>query len=765
MEQEVPKSAAKTETKSADKTSHKKGKIYFINNVNTMVGQSLTEEIRNDHMLLDEKFTHTILGTRCEESTAPIPSGINKIVKKNKTRHWKKYLINSDVMVFDMLTSSFDEVQNAIHVLKTQDYTEEKVLVLISSAVTWVNTPPNKKASRINEEATDTESEVDKQADVENSGIDENGNTIFPFEETDLNARVPSPKFQSLKTLENQALAVMKLKANLKVYVLCSGVIYGNNEEAFFSHFKQAWLQKLPSLPIVGTGDNVIPTIHVKDLSNLVKRVAEVKPPHYYSFAIDRSPGLTQKELVKGISKGVGSGQTHHIELDDVIYEQWTEFLTINIRMKPSSIFNEVYLSEPEQEESHDFPWHCEKGLVENIRKVNEEFNRFHSLAPIRIAINGPPASGKTYYGSKLSEMYDIPHVKITDVVALTSKLEGESGEEIRKFIDSKKDETMEEFEKSKKKGQEINRDDIDVRLPDHHLHTLTKIKLNENVCRNRGFILDGFPKTYVAMCHSFLKKKLKPEAEEPAEEKKKPEGEGDNQPEGEVEEPPIDWDNDYDIDTDVLPKVFINLTGDLDEIKARVKELPEEKTAGSHWDDAGLDRRNGVYKENNIRAEEDFYTKYGIKVYDQNCLEEETKVTENLQQIISDNFSPASIDTPEVKQDVEVLQDYLENLGSAPEQEESKIESDKQKEEEKIQEEKAKTRLERIKEQERELLDARSQPIRQYLMDKVVPFLTEGLIKICKEMPEKPTGELADFLMKRCDERDREEREQLQNT
>lgn len=60
-------------------------------------------------------------------------------------------------------------------------------------------------------------------------------------------------------------------------------------------------------------------------------------------------------------------------------------------------------------------------------------------------------------------------------------------------------------------------------------------------------------------------------------------------------------------------------------------------------------------------------------------------------------------------------------------------------------------SRLERIKEQERELLDTRSQPIRQYLMDNVVPILTEGLIDVCKELPEDPVDYLSEYLFKRC--------------
>lgn len=63
--------------------------------------------------------------------------------------------------------------------------------------------------------------------------------------------------------------------------------------------------------------------------------------------------------------------------------------------------------------------------------------------------------------------------------------------------------------------------------------------------------------------------------------------------------------------------------------------------------------------------------------------------------------------------------------------------------------------KLEKIRETERDLLDKRSQPIRQYLMDNVVPHLTEGLINLCKDVPDDPTDFLANFLLDRADKLD----------
>lgn len=71
---------------------------------------------------------------------------------------------------------------------------------------------------------------------------------------------------------------------------------------------------------------------------------------------------------------------------------------------------------------------------------------------------------------------------------------------------------------------------------------------------------------------------------------------------------------------------------------------------------------------------------------------------------------------------------------------------------ERKLREERDAKKIEEIRQQERDLLDSRSQPIRQYLMDNVVPHLTEGLIELCKVVPDDPTDYLANFLLDRAD-------------
>jgi len=54
------------------------------------------------------------------------------------------------------------------------------------------------------------------------------------------------------------------------------------------------------------------------------------------------------------------------------------------------------------------------------------------------------------------------------------------------------------------------------------------------------------------------------------------------------------------------------------------------------------------------------------------------------------------------------------------------------------------------VQQQEQELLEVRSIPLRNYLMQNVIPTLTEGLIEVCKQKPEDPVDYLAEYLFQK---------------
>jgi len=56
----------------------------------------------------------------------------------------------------------------------------------------------------------------------------------------------------------------------------------------------------------------------------------------------------------------------------------------------------------------------------------------------------------------------------------------------------------------------EIDKDSLAIRVPNDIIYKLITMRLKENDCRNRGYILDGFPRSYDDCCNIFLKKPIK---------------------------------------------------------------------------------------------------------------------------------------------------------------------------------------------------------------------------------------------------------------
>ena len=62
-----------------------------------------------------------------------------------RSKSFRDTLLSCNVIIYDLMSNDFEEVDYVIKTLKTSDLTEEKTLVLLSSVMTWVNTPPKFK--------------------------------------------------------------------------------------------------------------------------------------------------------------------------------------------------------------------------------------------------------------------------------------------------------------------------------------------------------------------------------------------------------------------------------------------------------------------------------------------------------------------------------------------------------------------------------------------------------------------------------------------
>ena len=128
------------------------------------------------------------------------------------------------------MSNSFEEVDYVIKTLKTSDYPENKTLVLLSSVMTWVNTPPKleeekkegeeeeegggeeEAAESTEEEPASEEEGKEEEAEEEEPELNEEGEPIevkkpLYFKEEDHHLRVPHADYEHIKTLETTAIS------------------------------------------------------------------------------------------------------------------------------------------------------------------------------------------------------------------------------------------------------------------------------------------------------------------------------------------------------------------------------------------------------------------------------------------------------------------------------------------------------------------------------------------------------------------------------
>jgi adenylate kinase len=395
--------------------------------------------------------------------------------------------------------------------------------------------------------------------------------------------RTPTPKYQHLKNLENLAMSAAKLNKNLRVHIVCSGMPYGNGEsnEVFYEFFRRAWLSLHPdlaALPVIDGGNNYLPTIHVTDLARCIRSLVEEEPgkkfvpsPKQYLIAVDKCANSSQRAIMSSISAGLGNGAVSEVPLATVLHEEWAEFLTINLRLQMSEEFACLDAKD----------WHCIDGIsLQTIQLLNEEFNMFRGLFPLKVYVGGPPASGKSHYASKMAESYGIPHLTIKEMVDNAKKEQSDLGNAVRTKIEEMKDQVLEDYEKTrKKKDPDLVRDDIKTRIPDDMVHKIVKSRIESPACMNKGFVLDGYPRNI---------KDAKAVFYEPIPGYEPPEDEEQKKP-----------DDGLSLNEKILPQYTVIIDAEDAFLKARMKEMPEV-SQGTHWEDKEMDRRLKIYREAN---------------------------------------------------------------------------------------------------------------------------------------------------------------------
>ncbi|KAL4237761.1 Adenylate kinase 7 [Mactra antiquata] len=664
-----------------------------------VVGASLDEPEEEDDAKSTDSFIpppkegcYDIVGTTKEKGpNVATPEYVKELVNFDNKDQLYEFLVECDVIVYD-ITEDPDQIDEAVWAVSElhsdlDKIEKPKMFILISSVMTWAKSKP----------------------------LDPDDPEI-PFTEDDYRRRKPHPNFKEHISAEKTVIKLGKTnKSKLVTYVVASGLTYGAEEQIFHYLFKSAW-HNAPELLCFGNGQNVVPTIHIKDLAAVIQNIADSRPKVRYLIAKDDSNN-TLEEIVKCVSGNLGTDKVKTITKEEALLNKEIEqndfdMLLVNLRMDAVNVKENMRIS-----------WVSEAGMVENIQAIVKEYKDTRNLHPLRVCVLGPPASGKSTVIKQLCEHYKLHHIRIKDVIdeamenltTTARRADAEDQEE-----DEGKAQDAQELLDAINEGKESN----NGRLEDQYVLRFFRDKLLSMPCQNQGFILDGFPKNIEQAKELF-------------------QSEDDEEPEESAKA--------TSYNKLIMPEFVINLKANDDFLKQRIMNLPESEVVNTHNTEEGLVRRLEAYRSANTEEETvlNYFDELEFHPEDIDVTKDSSPMmkdtVEKLKKVIGKarNYGP----TPEELEQMRKQEEEAKQKKEAEEKMEKERKEAEEASERKKRQEEWTSRLNEVKREEYELLEAQSIPLRNYLMKHVMPTLTQGLIECCKTRPDDAIDYLAEYL------------------
>ncbi|KAF4750208.1 hypothetical protein FOZ63_021361 [Perkinsus olseni] len=620
------------------------------------------------------------------------PKACQRILSKTKPKILAKAVMDCDMAVYCVTECDLWEVENIIMRAEEHRFAQPFTFVMLSSVEGWGGTST------------------------------EDGSELSPTNVEHFKARCPSAAGPSQwRALEDRALALND-KENVTSYVVCHGVLYGRGElpGIFYDLFKEAWIGRKDSVRICGAGGNRIPIVHIVDVARTVEalharalaeaagmedpfkppavdgegtegeqgEVGEEGPryPHLdkYIMAVDDSHD-TQEEVVRAVAEEI-LGLEPNEPIRESLVEACPSWLSLNLRMRQSEL-----LRHP------DFPWHCREGLVRRVEDVAAEFCKARKAEPIRVVVYGAPKCGKSHFAKRIAEHYNIPLVSLESAIELSK---GQEGGRVPSGT-----------------GRSVKADIV------------RRFGIDRMQCKYRGWVLDGYPSTMDGARSLFFDEvPIEPEKKDDDEQVDEEVAEGGS----EARSPPVR--SRLVPCRGRIPHSAIHFTVAGSEVKDGVAVHQDQaEECGVLLQDLGVDVLTLDVPESTAGSSpvKELMRFEALRMYIErngrpfNFLPTEQEVSEEVRQVLArDEESRRAAEEAEARRGSCKQAELAGQRAALDVKREAAI---------------ARWRA--------EVAELKKKPLREYLLEYVVPDLTEGLMELCDVDPDDPIEYIASYL------------------
>ncbi|GLE06601.1 hypothetical protein PINS_up015995 [Pythium insidiosum] len=451
---------------------------------------------------------------------------------------------------------------------------------------------------------------------------------------------------------------------------------------------------------------------------------------------------------------------------------------------------------------------HVDAGLLGHLAFFVHDFIMSMDLRPLKTVVLGPPRVGKSWLSAKLAKDYYLPHLSLPSIVreVLESDTrerhdeqqpdtDGDASAEPKpEGGDSERPPTPEDELKTLRTALLAWRDtDADAKasmtdavlatLPEPLVLQALRWKLCSTTCRNHGYVLDGLPVSVAQATKVFELIKTETDADATGED-----GDGDSGAKATESSGDDAGDSADATDPRALAKSRSKLL--LDKLKPerqlqtpnrvivlhapralleqRAQSLSEDDAVATNCTQTAFDARFSLFSAESeglvtffeqLPAAADH--RNGVEVLELHlendaCFQDSERLLSPVQEYMEQggkgkphNFHPTREELKQMEreharkradEEAAERQRQLEQDERDVAQQQARLAADK-------------ARLELIQREEAELLEARAKPLRTYLMDTVLPALTEGMLEVVKVQPDDPIDYLAEFLFKKGQE------------